>query len=84
MAVELERLLAPSLVKFLKSASHHYPGGGDSTSPYDGNFFLYVKHLMGPENILPDISGESVFYPENAKIYRYLNLYMRDDGRWLM
>jgi hypothetical protein len=82
MGVELERLLAPSLVKFLKLASHHYPGGNDSGDC--GNFFLYVKQLTPPRNMLDDISGTSRFYPENATVHRYLYIYMGVDCRWLM
>jgi hypothetical protein len=84
IAVELERLLAPYWVKFLKLASHHYPGGNDSTTGDGGNFFLYLKHLMSPENILVDLTGTSSFYPENSEINRYLNIYACVDWRWLM
>jgi hypothetical protein len=81
--VELERLLAPSLVKFLKLALHHYPGGNDSTMSDGGNFFLYLKHLMSPENILDNLTG-TFFYWDNPEINRYMTIYAGQDGRWLM
>jgi hypothetical protein len=81
--VELERLLAPSLVKFLKLASHHYPGSNDSTTGDGENFFLYLKHLMSPENILDNLTG-TLFYWDNPGINRYMTIYAGQDGRWLM
>jgi hypothetical protein len=65
MGVELERLLAPSLVKFLKLASHHYPEGNDSGDC--GNFFLYVKQLTPPETYSTTSAGLRGFTPKTPQ-----------------
>ncbi|KAF2670073.1 hypothetical protein BT63DRAFT_424034 [Microthyrium microscopicum] len=75
-ATELEKRLPESLIKFLKLAGHDYPGHDEERS-----FFLYVKRLWEPANMIACLNGDGAYWSIKNK---YICLYESNFGGFVV
>jgi hypothetical protein len=54
MAAELERRLAPSVVKFLRATINDYPGNDE-----EEHLFYYIQELVTPEDMIKSLNQDA-------------------------